>query len=607
MAMNEKQKSGGRREFWLEHIEACARIGGTIKQYAEEHGLSPGAFYSARRRYAKEGAEAPTRDVEAPVKRAEAPGQDAEAPGQGTGTPVQVAKVPVQGAEAPVKGAEVPGKGAEVPGKGAEAPVQMAKAPVQIAKAPVLEDRGHQIEAPAVPPADTSMPAIASPPKVPSKANPWMTSSPAALLRSPIIAGYVVIILFFGGLGAWSATAHIASAAIATGVISPDGSRKTVQHLEGGIIAEIMVDDGDAVMAGDLLVVLEETQARASFQVLQGQKRLLAAKLARLLSEQAGKNEAEFPDWLLAQQADDPEVAQILDAQRDVFAARNEAYLGRNEIGGKRIAQLEEEILGLQSQVSNQRQQLELIDEEIASMEVLVERGMLARPQYLEMRRRKAEVEGAMAENVADVARAKQSIGETELEIVSLGSVRLDEIVTELAETRSELAVVEERLSAQRDVLNRTVVTAPVSGTIMEKRFHTTGGVVGPGQPILDIVPLDAELLIDARVRPVDIDEVTAGLKARVHFLAYSERNLPQIHGVVRSVSADSLLDEVTGQSYYLARVEVPPDELKKLGDGVKIFPGMTAEVLVMTGERTLLRYLVQPVLDSLRRSFRES
>jgi HlyD family secretion protein/epimerase transport system membrane fusion protein len=530
MAMNDKQKSAGRREFWLEHIEACARIGGTIKDYAEKHGLSLGAFYSARRRYTKEGVEAP-----------------------------------------------------------------------------LPEDRGHRPEAPAALLENPSAPANAPPTAGPSRENLWMAGSPGELLRSPIIAGYAVIIMFFGGLGAWAGTAHIASAAIATGVISPDGSRKTVQHLEGGIIADIMVDDGDAVMAGDLLVVLEETQARASFQVLQGQKRLLAAKLARLLSEQAGKDEIEFPDWLLAQQADDPEVAQILDAQRDVFAARNEAYKGRNEIGGKRIAQLDEEIAGLQSQVGNQRQQLALLDEEIGSMETLVERGLLARPQYLAMRRRKAEVEGEMAENVASVARAKQSIGETELQIVSLGSARLDEIVTELAETRSEFAAVEERLLAQRDVLNRTVVTAPVSGTIMEKRFHTTGGVVGPGQPILDIVPLDAELLIDARVRPVDIDEVTPGLRARVHFLAYSDRNLPQIYGVVRSVSADSLLDEVTGQSYYLARVEVPPDELEKLGEGVKIFPGMTTEVLVMTGERTMLRYLVQPVLDSLRRSFRET
>lgn len=451
------------------------------------------------------------------------------------------------------------------------------------------------------------MPANSPPPGDHSSDNRWMISSPGALLRSPIIAGYVVIILFFGGLGTWAAMAQIASAAIAPGVVSPDGSRKTVQHLEGGIIAEIMVDDGDSVRAGDPLVVLQETQARASFEVLQGQKRLLAAKLARLLSEQAGKDEAEFPDWLLTLEAEDPEVAQIVGAQRDVFAARYDAYEGRKEIGGKRVAQLEEEITGLLSQIDSQRERIALIDEEIDSMKNLVGRGMIPRPQYLAMRRLKAEVETELAENVAGVARAKQSIGETELQIVNLGSVRLDEIVSDLAETRGELGSVQERLLAQRDILDRTLVIAPVSGTVMEKRFHTTGGVVGPGQPILDIVPLDAELLIDARVNPVDIDEVAPGQRARVHFLAYSERNLPQIYGLVRSVSADSLMDEVTGQSYYLARVEVPQEELEKLGEGINIFPGMTAEVLVMTGERTVLRYLVQPILDSLRQAFRET
>jgi HlyD family secretion protein/epimerase transport system membrane fusion protein len=437
--------------------------------------------------------------------------------------------------------------------------------------------------------------------------NRWTTSTPKGLLRSPIIAGYVVVILFFGGLGTWVALAHIASAVIAAGVVSPDGSRKTVQHLEGGIISEIMVDDGDSVETGDPLVVLQETQARASFQVLQGQRRLLAAKLARLLTEQAEHEAVKFPDWILSLEAEDPEVAQILDAQRDVFAARFDAFQGRKDIGGKRVAELEEEITGLKSQIDSQRQQIALLDEEIASMKHLLGKGMLPRPQYLAMLRLKAEVEGEMAENVASIARARQNIGETELQIVNLGSVRLDEIVSELAETRSELAAVEERLHAQRDILDRTLVTAPVSGTVMQKRFHTTGGVVGPGQPILDIVPLDAELLIDARVRPVDIDEVAPGQQARVHFLAYSDRNLPQIHGIVRSVSADSLMDDVTGENYYLARVEVPQDELEKLGEDAKVFPGMPAEVLVMTGERTVLRYLVQPVLDSFRRAFRET
>jgi HlyD family secretion protein/epimerase transport system membrane fusion protein len=212
-----------------------------------------------------------------------------------------------------------------------------------------------------------------------------------------------------------------------------------------------------------------------------------------------------------------------------------------------------------------------------------------------------------MAENTASIARLQQSIGETKLQVVNEDAVRMDQIVSEMAETRSELASVEERRNAQQDILERTLVVAPVSGLIMQKRFHTTGGVVGPGQPILDIVPQDAKLLIDAQVRPVDIDAVAAEQQARVHFLAFTQRNLPQIKGIVLSISADSILDEVSGTSYYLARVEVLPGELEKLGEDVKISAGMPAEIMIMSGERTMLQYLVQPVLDSLRRTFRES
>ena len=437
--------------------------------------------------------------------------------------------------------------------------------------------------------------------------SPWAAATPGGLLRGPVLVGYLVVALFFGGLGTWAALAPIAGATIATGVISPEGSRKTVQHLEGGIITEILVDDGDMVQAGDRLVVLQGTQARAAFQVLRGQRRLLAAKLARLLAEQAEQDEIHFPDWLLAPDtAEDTELSEILNAQRDLFAARNDLHKGRKAIGQKRIDELGEELTGLASQIGSQREQLALLDEELRAKKGLVDKGLLARPEYLALRRLKAEIEGEIAENVANAARIRQSIGETELQIVNEDAVRLDKIVAELAETRSELASVEERLHAQQDILTRTSIVAPVSGIVMQKRFHTTGGVVGPGQPVLDIVPQDTELLIDAQVRPVDIDEVAPGQTARVHFLAYSERNLPQIRGTVQSVSADSLLDEVSGMSYYLAKVKVPPEELEKLGDGVTITPGMPAEVLIMSGERTLVQYLVQPLLDSLRRTFRE-
>lgn len=436
---------------------------------------------------------------------------------------------------------------------------------------------------------------------------PWDSPTPQKLLRGPVFIGSVLIILFFGGLGAWAALAHISSAVVASGVVSPEGSRKTIQHLEGGIIAEILVDDGDTVKAGQPLVVLQETQARAAFEVLEDKRKLLTAVLARLLAEQMGKDAIHFPEWLLQAEQDDEELREMLASQRDLFTTRREVHEGRKAIGRKRIDQLKEEISGLESQIVNQRKQLQLINEEINMKKKLVDKGMIPRPELLELERMGASIQGDISENTASIARARQSIGETELQIVNEDSKHMDDIVNEMSDTRSELASMEERLSAQRDVLDRTVVTAPVAGIIVQKRFHTTGGVVGPGQPILDIVPQDTQILIDARIKPVDIDEVASGQEAQIHFLAFVQRRIPQIKGIVRWVSADSLVDENTGMSYYESRVEVPPKELAKLGEGVKITPGMPAEVLIVTGERTFLEYLVEPIFNSLRRSFRES
>jgi HlyD family secretion protein/epimerase transport system membrane fusion protein len=444
------------------------------------------------------------------------------------------------------------------------------------------------------------------PPGGEADAGRWSGETPMGLVRGPVTLGYLVVVLFFVGLGAWAAFANIASATVARGVVSPEGSRKTIQHLEGGIITEILVNEGDRVEAGDPLVVLRGTQARASFEELQNKKYLFAAKLARLRSEQAGKAEVAFPDWLLAAAVEHEAVAELVQAQQDLFAARFEVHQGRAAIGNKRIDELREEIIGLEELIKSKRKQIKSLDEELAANQKLLDRDLIARPVYLQLDRLRSEIEGEMAESVANVARARQSIGETELQILNEGARRLDDITSELADTRAELAAINERLNAQLDILERTVITSPVAGVIHNKQFYTTGGVIRPGQPILDIVPDEVELLIEAHVSPVDIDVVAVGQEARVNFLSFSARNLPQIKGSVRSLSADSLLDEATGESYFRAFVQVPPEEIDKLGEALSINPGMPAELLIMTGERTMLEYLMYPLVESVRRSFRE-
>ena len=425
-------------------------------------------------------------------------------------------------------------------------------------------------------------------------------------LRGPVLIGAAVVLLFCAGLGGWAAVAPLASAAIAAGVISPDGNRRTVQHLEGGIIREILVREGDRVAAGDPLVLLSDAQPQASHRFLMSQYRMLAATRSRLRAEQLAWETVAFPDWLNAVR-DDPDVAALLETQAQLFRTRRQTLDGRTDILRRRIAQLQEEVVGLEAEIASQTTQLALIDDEIAGVARLVEQGLERRPRLLALQRTKAEIEGALAQNRAAIARAEQAIGETEMQILTVRVQRADETAAELNDVQTEMLTLEERLAASQDVLHRLAVTAPVGGTVMGLRYHSTGGVIGPGDPILDIVPFDDDLLVDVRVSPLDIDVVRPGLAAQVHLSAYPQRDLPRIEGTVRQVSADSFVDEATGQSYYLARVEVDRDRLASLDQHIDLLPGMPAEVMIYTGERTVLDYLLDPVMRTVRRSFRES
>ena len=426
------------------------------------------------------------------------------------------------------------------------------------------------------------------------------------MVIGPAIAGVVVVLLFFGGFGTWSTMAPLSSAAVASGVVSPDGSRRTVQHLEGGIIQEILVRDGDRVEMGQRLVVLEDVAARSERDMRETRFYALSAVEARLVAELNQRETIEFPLELLLASQSDWDLAAALADQRIHFETRAAGFANRTGILEARIAALQEEIAGLQVQIESQERQLALIDEEIAGVQQLVDQGLERRPRLLALQRSQAEIDGSIGANVAAIARAEQVIGETQLQILDLESNLREEVAGSLANLRAEIATIEEELRAREDVLARTLVTAPVSGTVVGLQFHTIGGVVRSGDPILDIVPDDDELIIDARLTPTDIDSVTPGQSAEVHLLAYAQRNMPRLTGQVRDVSADRLVDDVTGEPYFRARVEVGPDALAELGDDVVLSPGMPVEVMIATGEQTVLDYVAGPLLRSFNRAFRE-
>jgi HlyD family type I secretion membrane fusion protein len=428
-------------------------------------------------------------------------------------------------------------------------------------------------------------------------------ASLARMTRRPRLIGYAAALLLLAGFCGWSLIAPLASAAIAPGVVSPDGNRKTIQHLEGGIIRAIHAREGDIVSAGQELVTLEDVQARARHTELRERYLYLLTTEARLIAEQMGASDVAFPPELLA--LNKTKVRQAMTGQQDLLDSRLATQRGREEILRQRVKQLGEENSGLREMIAGQETQLTLINEEIASVKELLDKGLERRPRLLALQRAAADIQVERAANRAQMARNQQQIGETEIQLLTMRQQDKERANEELTEVRGALAELRSELPLREDVLNRTVIKAPTSGTVMNLQVTTQSGVVGAGQPILDIVPAEATLIIDAQVKPIDIDTVQPGMRARVLLTAYRQRNLPRIHGSLRSISADRLIEDRSGDAYFLAKVEVDPAELAQL-ESVRLTPGMPAEVMILTGEQTLFEYLLRPLLDSVTKSFRE-
>ena len=418
-----------------------------------------------------------------------------------------------------------------------------------------------------------------------------------------MIFGVVVIALFFGAFGAWAVFAPLESAAIAPGVLGVSGKRKTVEHLEGGIVADILVQEGDTVTAGQVLVELDDTRSRATFALLQGQHRSAAALKARLEAERDGLPRVLYPEWLRQAVMEDG-ADDFLSTQDRIFEARARSLGTRTAIYDQRIAQLREEATGLKAETEAQDRHIGLLEEEIGGISGLVEKGLEGKQRLLALERRRAEVEGRRAQNRARIARVEQRVGETHLTIAELGNARLNEVVAELREVEARLSDLRERMEAAGNVLLRTRVTAPVAGTVVDLRVFTRGGVIGEGEPLMDIVPAGGKLVIEAQVDPTDIDSVYPDLPAQVRLTAFSQITTPMLSGTVLQVSADRLTDERTGTPYYEARValDAGQPELREL----KLQPGMPAEVMIITGKRTALDYLLKPIVTSFGRALRE-
>ncbi len=415
--------------------------------------------------------------------------------------------------------------------------------------------------------------------------------------------GLFVLLIVFGGFGGWSVLAPLQEAALAPGQVMLEGNRKTIQHLEGGIVREILVTEGQKVSDGDLLVRLDDTQLRAQLDIALGQFYAVKAREQRLRAERDGLDAVVYPSPLA--ETEDPRALDAMAGQDQMLQARNNAYLGQVEVLQQRIEQLKAQARGFEGlQKSKQTLRASFL-EEIADFDALLKEGYVDRMRLRELERSDAELEGEAAELDASIARVGMTIGETQLEILQLQKNLHSEVVNELGEVQSSVYDLEERVRALRDRFQQALIRSPVSGRVLGLAVHTQGGVIGPGEPLLYVVPEAENLIVEARVNPADIDRVREGQPADIRFTAFSSQTTPVIDGRVTTVSADVLVDEQSGKPYFLAQVMVTPKGRDMLGELVLV-PGMPAEVLIQTGKRTLFQYMVQPISNSFARSMLE-
>jgi HlyD family secretion protein len=424
-------------------------------------------------------------------------------------------------------------------------------------------------------------------------------------LRFYQVLGLVGLLVVFGGLGAWAAMSSIRGAVIASGTIVVEGHSKRVQHRDGGIVADIRVEDGDYVEAGDLLIRLDETETRAELAIIESVLDEFEAKRARLRAERDGDTEVRFPPEMLARR-DNAKVAELLQGQAQLFESQKAVLDGRKEQLNQRIDQLEQEISGMTAQATSTSEQSRLIGGELESLQPLVEDGFVALTRIRGLEREQARLVGNIGQSEAEVARAQARIGETRLEIIELADNALSRTLQELGEAESRIAELGERRLEAQTKLSRTSLRAPLAGLVHALTVHTIGGVIGAGETVMSIVPQADNLVIEARVRTQDIDEVVEGQSAIVRFTAFNQRNTMQADAEVMHVSADTSRETRDAPPTFAVRLRLPADQLDMLGD-LKLKPGMPADVFIQTRNRTPLSYLLQPLSDQIARSFRES
>lgn len=415
--------------------------------------------------------------------------------------------------------------------------------------------------------------------------------------------GFAIILFFFGSFATWSVSVPIEGSVVASGVVRVDTNVRTVQHLEGGIVDQILIREGDRVEANQILIRLEDTLPGSTLNEVQAQYFEALALEARLLAERDGSEQVTFPSEL-TDKIGDKAAQDAIAGQESIFVSRSSLLQEQFSILERTREGLESEIEGLQGQIEAGERQLAIVEEELATVTRLFEQQLVDRPRVLALERSKAELEGGNAQYRAQIGEARQRVEEARLRVAELEATRANEIEEELRTVRARVYELGQRLSAARNVVDRTAIRAPVAGIVVGLNVHTVGGVIAAGERLLDIVPVNDRLIVQAAIDPLDIDQVAVGLPAKVWLSAVNRRTHLAIDGEVTMVSADRVIDPQTGVAFYMVRVEFDGEAAQQ--NDVPLQAGMSAEVMINTGARTTWDYISAPIGRFLSRALRE-
>ena len=426
----------------------------------------------------------------------------------------------------------------------------------------------------------------------PDRIGPWLVS------------GALIAVGMLGGIAAWAGTTAIDGAVVAPAQIVVETNRKTLQHLEGGIVREILVEDGDLVQAGDGLIRLDTTEDQAALVALDDRLADLAARQARLQAELIESDTIVWPETLGAR-TDEPRIAALMSVQEQLFRFRQTARNANAQLLTKRAVALQARIEGLTNQQTALRRELALTTEEDKLLTPLQDRNLVPLPRLIEIRRNIARLESRLAEDASESVSLTAQIEEIWSERGQSEAQFRERAAAELIEVQGEIAKLEEQQAALRDRLRRREIRAPQTGRVFNLAIHTVGAVVASGEELMEIVPLDDDLILRARIPAAEVERVSTGLAATVRLTSFNRNTTPELTGTIETVSADANIDGESNDAFYSATVRLGPDQLARL-DGQTLTPGMPAEVLILTGERLVASYITRPLADTYARAFRD-